>query len=191
MSAPIWPSTTTSGDVLAPRVERPRRRSVKPPLGLPPGREIDKPATLPCNNWATSLMFPLLNCSEVTVATALVTSFLFCVPYPTTTTSFNCPAEGERETFSVVWSFTSISWMGYPTNEKTNTELLLGTVIENDPKWSDVVPTDLPLIVIETPGNACPLLSVTFPWTFTWAKRELHVSIIKVSTNPYFNLLNK
>ena len=77
---PITPSITTKGDALAPTVEIPLSLSVNPPFGSPPGFVIDKPATLPSRRPIGLLTNPLLKSSSLRLVTALVISFLSCVP---------------------------------------------------------------------------------------------------------------
>ena len=78
--APITPSNTIRGDELAPKVERPLNLTLNPEFGFPPGRVIDKPATLPCKSWAGFDTLPLLKSSGFTPTTADVISFLSCDP---------------------------------------------------------------------------------------------------------------
>ena len=73
--APITPSITIRGSALAPKEEIPRSLILNPPLGLPPGLEILRPATLPWSNCLGSLTVPWLKSSALILATALVISF--------------------------------------------------------------------------------------------------------------------
>src|SRR5215213_9271199 len=82
------PSTTNNG--VLPVLMPPGPLMVMP-IGAP-GSPLDEvtvtPDTLPCNNCWGEVMMPRLNASLFTDFMEPVTSFLFCVPYPTTTT---CP----------------------------------------------------------------------------------------------------
>src|SRR5215204_5443015 len=73
------------------------------------------PATFPCNNCCGEVMMPLLKDSAFNDFTEPVTSLLFCVPYPTTTTCANSEELGCKDTSMLVFVPTATSCGTKPT----------------------------------------------------------------------------
>lgn len=61
------------------------------------GKEMLRPATFPWTSCPASRTLPVLKSLAFTLATLLVTSAFFCVPYPTTTTSFRSVRSSSSE----------------------------------------------------------------------------------------------
>ncbi len=131
---------------------------------LPEPVDTVTPATRPCNNSLgvnTGRIFDSVGLKELI---AFVTNALRCVPYPTTTTSFNAFESSSKVTLMVCCAFTGYSMLLYPRNEKTKVALS-GTSRLYLPFISVIVPIVVPLTDTLHPTITSPEYSLTCPVT--------------------------
>ena len=105
------PSTTNKGVLPVLTPPGPRTVIASMPPGSPLAEVTFTPATLPWSSCSGELIIPLLKDSLYSDFTEPVISFLFCVPYPTTTTWVRSALAGFKDTLSVVFPFTVIDWL--------------------------------------------------------------------------------
>lgn len=155
------PSITNSGSPNAPRMRMLEEAPARPEVlvtftpGARPARALDR---LDGARFTSSPAF--------TGVTAPVRFTFFCVPYPTTTSSFSPFAEVVSTTSTRACAPTAISCVLYPTKRNTSTAPVSGTLIVYSPLGLVTVPLVVPFRAMLTPGRPVPVPSVTLPEIF-------------------------
>ena len=150
------PSTKIRG-ALFPFVVIPLILMLRPAPGDPDCELIFTPAICPCKACSVRTGFSFSMAFAPKTLTAPVTSFLRCVPYPTTTISSSASATADNVIVKLVLLFTATSCVSYPMYEITRIASLETLSNWNKPSKSVVVPLVVPFTKTVAPGSGMPL----------------------------------